>query len=1151
MKKITFLLFMAALFAIGAKAEVKSPYSVDFNTTISTSSNDFKVAEGWGHITSGYFDEDDWETYYPTYTYQSTAGVDGTGCLKVGSQTSVGSGSSYYSGSTTDLLVTPKITGTATIKVKQVYSTGTVKFYTVSKSGTTYTTGSQISVTLPTLSTDEYVTVTIPDQEGAYVGIYGSNVYLDDFYAASAEIEQTRALTIVSVTSNSGTSADCDADGNYTINYTVKLCNTGDVALAVGDADYKLSLINYSTKDTLDAIAITQPLAVGDTIDENLSVTLNYANYPKRNRYDVYEWVSFTSTYGTWIQPVAYAPDIAVKNSDNWNMTTANGNSYATAFGAFGMIGEDVQKTFSVVNSGAAPFEGTFVVPDGFSLDNTTVSVAAHGTQTFTLTALSSNVGIFSGDLQLMSADTVSWYVTLSSTVRDLNKFFEDFEGNKGVNIMPAGWWDVDNDWDKTTYTSSSMDNYANATLLVEHLLVTPLLKVTEGEKMTFDASKRSVSSFINVYYSADRKNWTLVKEVANSELGTAGSSSKNPTYNTIVVEGIPAGNYYIGFSSGYASIDNVYGFEAVPVDKDIVINDDNIPTGGTVNSEYTASAELLNLLEDSVMPADYTLEFVFNGEVVATATSEGISARGTVDLDMAFTPHEAGTFPAYIKLTVGDNVATTDTINVIIANESATEDHTVGSITSAAGTAPIATNYKNSVYEALYTAEQLAEAGLKAGDKILSLSYYGYFTAADEWTIENANFYVLQNEDSVFGDYSSLTDNDKMTNVFSGTLPTIYKGGSDGNYVKLLTVTLSQPIIYEGKAIRIKSSAAQSSFKSIYFAYDSSLSGQCYGNRSDNTAVGAFSSFYSTNFPVTTFGIELTPDTLKGRVIDTEGNPLEGVSITLNGQETKDEGTSEGIAPMKAPKRAAQVQYTGTTDADGYYKIVIIKADLTYDALYEKEEYQSKTVTYSTFGEVADVVLEKEKAYVITATERPSLDPTTGTEMTKDDETGYWVASGVNVPGVKDGNGYFAITTQLGEQISDIADKMLGFESNGYEVTNFVGNSFDKATGVPVTAGVSNAAKVTGGVYDIYLYTATADAAPKRINLLAEDGGYLVKIVAADETGVNDLTKVSTIANVKYYNMAGVESDQPFDGVNIRVITFTDGTKATTKVLR
>ncbi|MBQ1722507.1 MAG: hypothetical protein II034_01790, partial [Muribaculaceae bacterium] len=85
----------------------------------------------------------------------------------------------------------------------------------------------------------------------------------------------------------------------------------------------------------------------------------------------------------------------------------------------------------------------------------------------------------------------------------------------------------------------------------------------------------------------------------------------------------------------------------------------------------------------------------------------------------------------------------------------------------------------------------------------------------------------------------------------------------------------------------------------------------------------------------------------------------------------------------------------------------------------------------------------------------------------------------------------------------------------------------------------------------------------------LLNEGNYTVKLVEEEgskalveglkmvvlfnkpvTTGVNDING-KAVSSVKYVNLAGVESDKPFDGVNIVVTTYTDGTKAAAKVIK
>ncbi len=51
--------------------------------------------------------------------------------------------------------------------------------------------------------------------------------------------------------------------------------------------------------------------------------------------------------------------------------------------------------------------------------------------------------------------------------------------------------------------------------------------------------------------------------------------------------------------------------------------------------------------------------------------------------------------------------------------------------------------------------------------------------------------------------------------------------------------------------------------------------------------------------------------------------------------------------------------------------------------------------------------------------------------------------------------------------------------------------------------------------------------------------------------TGVSNVNSDKQVAGVKYYNLMGVESNEPFNGVNIVVTRYTDGSISTSKVLK
>lgn len=64
---------------------------------------------------------------------------------------------------------------------------------------------------------------------------------------------------------------------------------------------------------------------------------------------------------------------------------------------------------------------------------------------------------------------------------------------------------------------------------------------------------------------------------------------------------------------------------------------------------------------------------------------------------------------------------------------------------------------------------------------------------------------------------------------------------------------------------------------------------------------------------------------------------------------------------------------------------------------------------------------------------------------------------------------------------------------------------------------------------------------------LTSIEGDYTINSTV---TGIEAISG-KAVAGVRYYNVAGVSSDKAFDGINIVVTTFTDGTKTVTKAVK
>lgn len=94
--------------------------------------------------------------------------------------------------------------------------------------------------------------------------------------------------------------------------------------------------------------------------------------------------------------------------------------------------------------------------------------------------------------------------------------------------------------------------------------------------------------------------------------------------------------------------------------------------------------------------------------------------------------------------------------------------------------------------------------------------------------------------------------------------------------------------------------------------------------------------------------------------------------------------------------------------------------------------------------------------------------------------------------------------------------------------------------------------------VKEVAVATTDAKSAPRKTaydSTVAPSTKFVVYPLDLDAnkvaTGVNDVNSAKEVKGVSYFNMMGVESAQPFDGVNIMVTTYTDGTSSATKVLR
>ena len=901
------LIAASTLWAGQARADIVQNYTMDFNKSISTTAHDFKVGSGWGHIVGKYTSPDDWEDYYVSYSYSSSDGRDGSGAIKVGSQNV---GSYYDSGTVNDLLVTPAVTGKASIWVKKTssYSSSTIKFYAVTLENGKYKMGDQIEVEIPKPSTD-WVQINLPEQNNQYIGIRAENLYIDDFVADKADIVLQKSLLVSKVSYNGKSKVDCDAEGNFPISYEVSVTNNGDVDLTEGTEGYSLSVRNYSKGN---AVVFTQPLkgnlAVGASTTVTVSGIANCNTYPNRNRYDVYVDLTNTSKVGEWIEPVPYKPVLTMLNSDG---KIDNG----TETFAWGMVNASTDKKFQIRNDGAAPLNITkVVVPDGFTTSLAApLTIAAHETKDFTVTMTAEKPGIYSGEFKVSGEGVDDFSFNVSGTVLAPAKYYANFNDNK----IPEGSY-VEAGWEVKQRDAESSDNpylLANGSQDTDNKFVTPLLKVAEGEKMSVDVARTNYYTggegvYLNVYYSADRTNWTLARKITANELSE--DRAVNYTYyysklKTFVIDNIPAGNYYIGFGAGYTSIDNIYGFEKVDVAHDLMLTASKLPATAVVNNAYTATATLLNVNAKDEAADSYTASLYVDGEVVATAPAKAIASGEKSEFSFSYTPHKVGAAEAYIEFkNAADNyTVASEKVSVDVKEEQATGTVTVGNGNTTSNKTAIDwydANGSGAHMDNLYKPEMLEKYGLKKGAKITSVSYTG--TSFNDKTVSDIllTAYVGAVDAAKFEagkNYESLQNVD------------VYTGKSTIDFVDgktyTTTITLPEPIIWDGtSAIRVLTYVKADKYVNVKFNADDSDNNSYYGSG----APGEASSLSAKPTAVAEFGIQTEPSVIAG-------------NITCN---------DKAVAGATVTFTSGDVIYTGASDDKGAYSINVIQNDKKYN---------------------------------------------------------------------------------------------------------------------------------------------------------------------------------------------------------------------------
>lgn len=927
-KSLLYAILLMMLPWLTANAETVSPYNVDFNndTRTSTLDHDFKVAPGWDHIVDSYYNYID--TYYVSY-YMSTQGsfgggkgVDGSNCLSVGSQ-EIGRGLDTKEAH--DLLVTPKLKGKVTFKVKATSSSKSkVEVYNVSYDGGKATMGTQITTAvIPELSTNDYVTVEVDNVDG-YLGLYLSDLYFDDFSAESAEVELHSALSITNFSlSSDNTVYTADASGNAKIEYTATVKNTGEKDLKAGDKGYELTIRNRADSSIVATQPISQDLAVGATSEPILITATVPVTANTTASFDLYEGLSGNSAKGPEITLKGNYPELSVNEAGK---TTALTNKDAQDFGS---ARQDVSKQYDIHNVGAAAMTvSSITATDGFTVSGITLpaTIAAGDSVVITVTMKAGTPGKKQATLAI-TTDGGSLSLPLRGRIIDPQQWSEDFENG----TIPAYLDNEDNSWkaSQTSYITSNYAAFQNS--YSEKKLVSPLLEVKSGDELEFDLTTNSSysSASMRISYSKDKQTWKQIQYISSSNLSTSEK------HFTVALPDEAVGDVYIAFGgSSRIYLDNILGPKVKDIAHELAIKSSSLPKAGTTNNQFssTVTIENRNVKADD---GSYIVNLYLDDNKIASAEGKAIAVGDSVKFELPYTPHITGTHNLKLAVEFSDGTEALEVEgNINIVQEVSSADVTVGTASGSSNNVPVKSSYTNSESEAVYTADEL---GLPANCKITKIVYRGAYTGNKT----NKVSVWIGKTDKTASSKTDHADKSTMTQVLSdgsvvaaGTTSGSSWNPSIATAGDILTVDMSSnPYVYTGGNLEIVVSTTNFVYDSSHpaiFETDQSKKDRCVYRYKDGELTSS-TSYYTTYLPVLHITYALESPVVSGQLTDAvDGSPIDNGTVKLT---------------------SGDVIYQGTTDAEGKYSIEVIQKDKAYSLEASAEGYETATEDGLTFA--------------------------------------------------------------------------------------------------------------------------------------------------------------------------------------------------------
>lgn len=713
----------------------------------------------------------------------------------------------------------------------------------------------------------------------------------------------------------------------------------------------------YTVKYVCGETVLAEGTSVELTASANSSKTFSFSWTPVVEQTTVYEGTKVVFDFGNGVTFETGTFDLTVTNEPIFHFVNSiptskwNEPSDRTAPIAFGKTNTADVQTFYVYNWGAAPLTvNSISVPAGFTVtpaeqftvvafDETNLSAAA---QAVMITFSATEAGEYSGNMVINYGTDGEFTLPISGTKLDPTKFYANFDGGNSEANWPAGSVYQSGVSASNGGTYSAPNYYISSTSTTNNLFITPKLTAAAGDKLAFDAKLYSSSwgeGKVVVYAAATRDelvNFDPENDTRTALFSVSGQDETNPMttdWQTFEVPALAGDNYYAFEISSRPYVDEIYGLKVAEVAHDWQIVSSNIPAQAMQNIPATVSVNLLNLGLQDEAADNYEMTVYISGdasatgETVALPMNHELSDVGT-KISATMQSPKVGTFPVYIEVKAGDYVVQTDPVNVEFLEEVAVaEGKEVGTKTSTGRDYGFVDWYNNDgnstrYTDILYPAEKIAAAGINAGDKIIAITFKGS-NSAKTFKAEVTSWVGTSTGGITFGTPDKL--NMQEISVYSGSIE--FPANMES------VINLTSPIVWDGTSdIRVYTEAVgqgTGNYVSVQYAYDSDMTMSYNG-----TTKAA---------PLAYFVLAAEPATFSGTVKDADGNAIENATVTLVSTDGEN------------------VQYTGTTDAEGAYSFNVIQSSRTYNATASAEGFEDvieENISFTEGNQTKDFVL-------------------------------------------------------------------------------------------------------------------------------------------------------------------------------------------------